>query len=96
VWVAYLDVPQGQTSILTDPGDRGMVQEWLENNKYYRKWLLTLERNNKWRLMNQYMVADTSKLLLTRKQKYTILSPIPRTLMALLHPGELMAGTQIE
>jgi hypothetical protein len=81
---------------MTDPGDRGMVQEWLENKRYSRKELLTVARNNKWRKRKQYMVPETSKLPLTRKQKYTLLSLIPRTLTALLRPGELMAGTQIE
>jgi hypothetical protein len=82
VGVVYLDARQGQTSLITDLGERGMVQEWLENKRYSRKELLT--------------VRETSKLPLSRKQKDTLLSPIPRTLTSLLLPGELMAGTQIE
>jgi hypothetical protein len=33
-WVAYLDAPQGQTSIMTDLSEREMVQEWMENKIY--------------------------------------------------------------
>jgi hypothetical protein len=96
MWVAHVDARLGQTSILTDPGDRGMVQEWLENKIYYREELLMVVGNNKWRQRKQYTVPETSKLPLTKKQKYTLLYPIPRTLTALLRPGELMAGNQIE
>jgi hypothetical protein len=53
-------------------------------------------RNNKWRNIKQYMVAETSKPPLTRRQKDTILSPIPRNITALLTTNELMAGAQIE
>jgi hypothetical protein len=42
------------------------------------------------------MVPETSKLPLTRKNKDKLLSPIPRTLTALLSHGELMGRTQIE
>jgi hypothetical protein len=53
-------------------------------------------RNNKWRKIKQYTVAETSKLPLTRRQKGTLLSPIPRNLTALLTTNELMAGAHIE
>jgi hypothetical protein len=46
-WVSYLDARQGQTSIMTDLGDRGMVQKWLENKRYSQEELLTEARNNK-------------------------------------------------
>jgi hypothetical protein len=52
--------------------------------------------DNKWRKIKQYMVAETSKPPLTRRQKDTILSPIPRNITALLTTNELMAGAQIE
>jgi hypothetical protein len=53
-------------------------------------------RNNKWRKIKQYTVAETSKPPLTRRQKDTLLSTIPRNLTALLTTNELMAGAQIE
>jgi hypothetical protein len=81
---------------MTYLGDRGMVQEWLENKRYSRGELLTAVRNNKWRQRKQYAVPETSKLALTRNHKDTLLYPIPRTLTELLSPGEVMAGTQIE
>jgi hypothetical protein len=46
--------------------------------------------------MKQYMVSETSKPSLKRRQKYTLLSPIPRNIMALLSTNELMAGSQNE
>jgi hypothetical protein len=93
-WVAYVDARQGQTSIMKDLGDREIVQEWTENKKYSRKELLTVVGNNKWRQRKQHTVPKTSKLMLTRKQKDTLLYLIPRTL--LLSTDELMAGAQIE
>jgi hypothetical protein len=96
MWVAYLDSWQGQTTIMTDPDDKGMVMEWLENKRYSREELLAVVRNKKWRQQKQCTVPETSKLPLTRKQKDTLLSPIPRTLTTLLRPGELLVGTQIE
>jgi hypothetical protein len=42
------------------------------------------------------MVPETSKASLTRKQKDTLLSPIPRNLKELLNTNELMTGAQIE
>jgi hypothetical protein len=59
-------------------------------------YALAVARNNKWRKMKEHTVADTSKLPLTRRQKDTLLSPIPRNLTALLSTNELMAGAQIE
>jgi hypothetical protein len=53
-------------------------------------------RNNKWRKIKQYTVAETSKPPLKRRQKDTLLSPIPRNLKALLTTNELMAGAQVE
>jgi hypothetical protein len=95
-WVAYLDARQEQTYIMTDPSEREMVQEWMENKKYSREEILAVVRNNKWRKIKQYRVAETSKPPLTRRQKDTLLSPIPRNLTALLTTNELMAGAQIE
>jgi hypothetical protein len=57
---------------------------------------LTVERNNKWIQSKQYTVPETSKLLLTRKQRDTILSPIPRSLAAFLNTNKLMTGAHIE
>jgi hypothetical protein len=71
LWAAYFDVQHGQTSIMTDPGDRGIVQELLKNKRYSREELVTAVRNNTWRQRKQCMVTETSKLPLTRKQKDT-------------------------
>jgi hypothetical protein len=95
-WVAYLDARQEQTSIMTDLSKREMVQEWMENKKYSREEILAVVTNNKWRKIKQYTVAETSKPPLTRRQKDTLLSPIPRNLTALLTTNELMAGAQVE
>jgi hypothetical protein len=81
---------------MTDQGGREIVQEWMENNKYSRENLLAVVRNNKWRQRKQYTVPETSKPPLTRKQKDTLLSLIPRNITALLSTNELMAGIQIE
>jgi hypothetical protein len=78
-WVVYLDTRQGQISIIVDLGDREIVQEWMENKKYSLEGLLAVVRNNKWRQRKHYTVPETSKLPLTRKQKDTLLSPIPGT-----------------
>jgi hypothetical protein len=48
-WVAYLDAQQEQISTMTDPSEREMVQEWMENKKYSREEILAVVRNNKWR-----------------------------------------------
>jgi hypothetical protein len=77
---------------MTDQGDREIVQEWMENKKYSGEELLAVVRNNTWRQMKQYTVPETLKPPLTRKQKDTLLSPIPRNLTALLSTNELMAG----
>jgi hypothetical protein len=53
-------------------------------------------RNNKWRKIKQYTVAETSKPPLRRRQKDTLMSPIPRILTALLTTNELTAGAQVE
>jgi hypothetical protein len=53
-------------------------------------------RNNKWRKIKQYTVAETLKSPLTRRQKDTPLCPIPRNITALLTTNELMTGAQIE
>jgi hypothetical protein len=95
-WVAYLDAWQEQTSIMTDLSEREMVQEWMENKEYSREEILAVVRNNKWRKIKQYTVAETSKPPLTRIQKDTLLSPIPRNLTALLTTNERMAGAQVE
>jgi hypothetical protein len=95
-WVAYLDARQEQTSIMIDLSEREMVQEWMENKKYSRKEILAVVRNNKWRKIKQFTVAETSKHPLTRRQKDTLLSPIPRNLTTLLTTNELMAGAQVE
>jgi hypothetical protein len=95
-WVAYLDDRQDHTFIMTDLSEREMVQEWMENKKYSREEIFALVRNNKWRKIKQYTVAETSKPPLTRRHKYTLLSPIPRNLTALLNTNELMAGAQVE
>jgi hypothetical protein len=95
-WVAYLDAWQEQASIKKDLSEREMVQEWMENKKYSREEILAAVRNNKWRNIKQYTVAETPKPPLTRRKKGTILSPIPRNLTALLITNELMAGAQIE
>jgi hypothetical protein len=52
--------------------------------------------NNTWIQRNQYTVPETSKSPLTRKQKDTLLSPIPRNLTALLSTNELMTRVQIK
>jgi hypothetical protein len=95
-WVAYLDDRQEQTSIMTVQGDKDIVQEWTENKKYSQEDILAVVRNNKWRKLKQYTVAETLKPPLTRRQKDTILSPIPRNIMALLTTNELLVGAQIE
>jgi hypothetical protein len=95
-WVAYLDARQDQTSIMTVQGDKDIVQEWMENKKYSREEILEVVRNYKWRKIKQYTVAETSKPPLTRRQKDTLLSPIPRDITALLTTNELMAGAHIE
>jgi hypothetical protein len=64
--------------------------------KYSREEILAAVRNNKWRKIKQYKVAESLKPPLTRRQKYTLLSPIPRNLTALLTTNELMAGAQVE
>jgi hypothetical protein len=46
--------------------------------------------------IKQFTIAETSKPPLTRRQKDTLLSPIPRNLTVLLTTNELMAGAQIE
>jgi hypothetical protein len=81
---------------MTVQGDKDILQEWMENKKYSREEILAVVRNNKWRNIKQYTVAETSKLPLTRRQKYTLLSPIPRNITALLTTNEVMAGAQIE
>jgi hypothetical protein len=53
-------------------------------------------RNNKWRKIKKYTVAETSKPPLTRRKKDTLLSPIPRNLMAPMTTNELMAGAHFE
>jgi hypothetical protein len=53
-------------------------------------------RSNKLRKIKRYTVAETSKPPFTRRQKDTLLSPIPRNVMALLTTNELMAGSQVE
>jgi hypothetical protein len=68
----------------------------MENNKYSREEIFAVVRNNKGRQIKQYTVAETSRSPLTRRQKDTIFSPIPRNLMAILTTNELMAGAQIE
>jgi ketol-acid reductoisomerase len=78
IWVAYLDARQEQTSIMTDLSEREMVHKWMENQKYSREEILAVVRNNKWRQIKQYTVAETSKLPLTRRQKDTLLSPIQK------------------
>jgi hypothetical protein len=81
---------------MTDMSEREMVQEWMENKKYSREEILAVVRNNKWRKIKQYTVAETSKPPLTRRQKDTLVSPIPRNLTTLLTTNELMAGAQVE
>jgi hypothetical protein len=81
---------------MTDLSEREIVQEWMENKTYSLEDLLSVVRNNKCRQRKQYTVPETSKLPLTRKQKYTLLSPIPRNTTALLNTNELMAGAHIE
>jgi hypothetical protein len=81
---------------MTDLSEREMLQEWMEDKRYSREDLLAVMRNNKWIQRKQYTVPETSKQPLTRKQKDTLLSPIPRNLMVLLNTSELMAGAQIE
>jgi hypothetical protein len=81
---------------MIDQGDMEIVQKWMENKKYSREDLLAVVRNNTSRQRKQYTVPETSKPLLTRKQKDTLLSPIPRNLTALLSTNELMTGVQIE
>jgi hypothetical protein len=95
-WVTYLDARQEQTSIMTDLSEREMVQEWMENKKKSREEIIAVVRNNKWRKIKQYKVAETSKPPLTRIHKDTLLSPIPRNLTALLTTNELMEGAQVE
>jgi hypothetical protein len=68
----------------------------MENKIYSREYILEVSRNNIWRKMKQYTVAENSKRSLTRRQKDTLLSPIPRNLTALLSTNELMAGARIE
>jgi hypothetical protein len=89
-WVAYLDDRQEQTSIMTALSEREMVLEWMENKTYSQEEILAVVRNNKWRKIKQYTIAEILKPPLTRRQKDTIFSPIPRNLTA------LMAGAQIE
>jgi hypothetical protein len=63
---------------------------------YSKEDLLTVARNNKWRQRKLFnTVPETSKLPLIRKQKYTLLSLIPRTLKAFWSTNELMVGAQI-
>jgi hypothetical protein len=93
-----LDARQGQTSIMTDLGKRRMVQEWLKkkdiHKRNYQQWRA---RNNEWRQRKKYTVPETLNPPLTRKQKYRLLSPIPRTLTALLSINiELMSRSHIE
>jgi hypothetical protein len=95
-WVAYLGARQEQTSIMTDLSEREMVQEWMENNKYSQEEILAVVRNNRWRKIKQYTVAETLKPPLTRRQNNTLLSPIPRNVTALLTTNELMARPQVE
>jgi hypothetical protein len=66
-WVAYVDARQEQTYIMTDLSEREMVQEWMENKKYSREEVIAVVRNNKWRKIKQYTVAETSKPPLTRR-----------------------------
>jgi hypothetical protein len=81
---------------MTVQDDKNIVQEWMENKKYSREDILAVVRNNKWRKMKQYAVAETSKSPLTRRQKDMLLSPIPRNVTALLTRNELLAGAHIE
>jgi hypothetical protein len=81
---------------MTDLTEREIVQEWMENKKYSREEILAVVRNNRWRKIKQYTVAETSKPPLTIRHKDTQLSPIARNVMALLTTNELMAGSQIE
>ena len=53
-------------------------------------------RDDKWRVKRQYMVPDIKPLPLTRKQKDTLLSPIPRNITTLLTQNVLMSGDLIE
>jgi hypothetical protein len=81
---------------MRDLSEREIVQEWMENKQYSREEIIAVVRNNKWRKIKQYTVAETLKPPLTRRQKDTILSPVPRILTALLTTNELMAGAQVE
>jgi hypothetical protein len=76
--------------------EKDIVHEWMENKKYSREEILSVVRNNKWRKIKQYMVAETSKPPLTRRQKDTLLYPNPRNITSRLTTNELMAGAQIE
>jgi hypothetical protein len=78
----------------SDLREREMVQEWMKNKKYSREEILAVVRNNKWRKIKQYTVAETSTPPLTKRQKETLLYPIPINLMALLTTNELVAGAQ--
>jgi hypothetical protein len=43
---------------MTDLSEREMVQEWMENKEYSREEILAVVRNNKWRKIKQYTVAE--------------------------------------
>jgi hypothetical protein len=61
---------------MTVQGEKDIVQEWMENKTYSREDILEVVRNNKWRKIKQYTVAETLKPPLTRRQRDTLLSPI--------------------
>jgi hypothetical protein len=52
---------------MTDLSERDMVQDWMEKKNYAREEILAVVRNNKWRKIKQYTVAETSKPPLTRR-----------------------------
>jgi hypothetical protein len=81
---------------MTDLSEREMVQDWMENKTYSQEELLVVVRNKQWIKIKQYTVAETLKPPLIRRQKDTILSPIPRNITALLTTNEMMAGAQIK
>jgi hypothetical protein len=95
-WVSYLDRQQEQTSTVDDESEKMEIQQWIENEKYTWKQLLSIVRIQSWRQNKSFKLPKRTTIAYTQKQKNTLLYPIQSSLTSLLHPINSMRGYQIE